>query len=644
MKKQIQPHKKRPAPTPKKVEVKKSFSGLYLAIILIITFIAFSGTFKNAFIDSWDDGVYLTDNAMITQLNTESIHSFFTTQKNGTYVPIPMLSFAIEYKFFKYNPLPYHIDNLILHLLCVTLVFFILRFLKLNTLYAAIGALLFGVHPLRVESVAWVTERKDLIYSLFYLGAIVTYIKYVLSEKKKTRWFIFTLILFVLSLFSKIQAVTLPLSLLLIDYWFLRPIKWKLVIEKIPFFLLSLGFGIAGFFILQKIGSIDINTRFSLIDRLFFGMYALSTYVFKLFVPFHISAFYPYPVSPGHTLPILYYLNPLFLVALFYLVYRTIRFNRAILFGSLFFLLNIMFLLQIVGAGQAFLADRFTYVPYLGFFFIAGWTAQYYSEKISGAKTLILAVAAIYSLVFFITTIDRCRDWHNSETLWSDVIKKYPKKIPDAYANRASFLRKANRWDQALEDYNYAVSLDPKNAISVMNRGNIYFDKGQDELAMADYRTAMHLKTENNKVYGNMGAIMGRRGIYDSALFYINKAIALDSLFLNCYINRALTYERLGRWQDAIADYKKYLVYKPETDDIYSSIGVDYQNMKQFNESFMWFDKAIKMNPRQGIYLINRSYSYNGIGNKEKAREDAMEARNLGIKIPPQYAQLIGLK
>ena len=226
---------------------------LFLAIaILALTFIAFLPSLKNDFISTWDDDQFVTANLLIRQLSYTSLKAMFSTPVIGAYVPIPLLSFAIEYHFFGLAPPPYHISNLLLHLGCTILVFYFFRLLKLNNLYAALGALVFGIHPMHVESVAWITERKDLLYGLFYLCSMIFYLLYIQKQNRRWRLISLSILFFILSLFSKIQAVVLPVSLLLIDYYLKRHFTFKVVLEKIPFFILSLLFGIAGVFSTQE--------------------------------------------------------------------------------------------------------------------------------------------------------------------------------------------------------------------------------------------------------------------------------------------------------------------------------------------------------------------------------------------------------
>ena len=157
-------------------QIRFSKSFYYSLVILVITFISFFPSLKNGFMQTWDDEKYVINNPMVKELSAGNVMHMFTRQVNGTYVPLPLLTFAIEYELFGNNPLPFHITNLILHLLCTLLVFQVLRLLKIDLVYAAFGALIFGVHPMRVESVAWVTERKDVLYTCFFLAGLITFI------------------------------------------------------------------------------------------------------------------------------------------------------------------------------------------------------------------------------------------------------------------------------------------------------------------------------------------------------------------------------------------------------------------------------------------------------------------------------------
>lgn len=544
---------------------------------------------------TWDDGIYITENPVITHLDFASIKTLFTTSVNSSYVPIPLLTFAIEYKLFGYNPFAYHLTNLILYLICSLLVFQIFRLLNLEPVYAALGALLFGIHPMHVESVAWITERKDLLYGLFYLASIIAYLKYIRGHGQEFKFFMISLLFFVLALFSKIQAVVLPLSLLLIDYYSqrknltplvkkdptpYRPLRRegvvRLFIEKIPYFVLALVFGLAGILILKEHGGLQNNEFSRLSERIFFGLYALSTYIVKFFAPFHLSAFYPYPEKPLPSLPILYYLNPVILFLLAFLIYRTARHTRAIVFGTLFFLVNIIFMLQILVAGSTYLSDRYSFIPYIGFCFIAGWGLKKIMKNKKEIKTIIIAATSIVIILFISLTFNRCKIWNNGVTLWTDVIEKYPTENAIPYITRGIAYGNLGQWKKAVTDYSKAIEIDPKITDAYSNRGIAYGNMGQFENAIADF----------------------------------TRAIGIDLKFARAYSNRGLAYAELRMWDKAIADYSKAIEFNPKYATAYFNRGCAYGNLGQWDKAISDFSRTIEIDPNYTAAYSNRDYAY----------------------------------
>jgi tetratricopeptide (TPR) repeat protein len=588
-----------------------------LIAILIITFIAFLPSLSNQFITTWDDNVYVTENPMITHLNWESIRGFFTTQRNGTYVPLPLLTWAVEFKLFGLNPFPYHLDNLLLHLLCTLLVFYFFRLLRLPSIYAALGALFFGIHPMHVESVVWVTERKDLLFCLFYLGSLIIYIKFILSENRKLIFFLLTLLLFVFSLFSKIQAVSLPLSLFLLDYWFNRPLKWKLIYEKIPFFILSLIFGLGGYFILQNLGGIDIHDPFSLPERILLALYSLSAYIVKLILPLNLSCHYPYPVIPGETLPVLFYLNLVFLLGLAILILLTVRKTRAVVFGVLFFLFNVMFLLQFMRAGEAYQADRFSYISYIGLFFIVAWGAYKFASRNKSRQMIITGLSIFVTAFFFTNTYARCKDWKDSITLWNDVISKYD-NAPIAYDNRGVAYGELGQWDNTIADFSRAIEIDPGYAKAYYDRGIAYGNLSQWNLAIVDFSKAIEIDQKYTDAFSDRGNAYSNLGQLDKAIADFSKAIEIDPGNSIAYYDRGNAHSNLGQWNEAIADYSRAIKIDPKYSLAYSNRGAVYGNLGMFDKAIADFSKAIEIDPNNTKAYSNREIAYRRLQQEQK--------------------------
>ncbi len=616
---------------------KTGYDLYYVIVIVILTTGFFYPVLRNEFIPTWDDNSYIIDNSLIREISMTSLEKMFTTQVGGTYVPLPLLSYAIEYQIWGLNPVAFHVTNLILHLVCTFLVFRILRKLKLHAWFAAAGALIYGIHPMGVESVAWVTERKDLLYGVFYFGALLLYIYYV-GEKKSRRWYyISALFVFLLALFSKIQAVSLPLVMFLVDYYFHRTDWRKSILEKIPFLVLSLVFGVAGIFVLKSVGALKVNEIFTLTERTFFGIYTFCAYLVKFIFPLKLSAFYPYPGTSGSTLPVIYYLSPLMVTLLGVAVYFSARKFRAIAFGFLFFVFSVFFMLQIFGAGAGFLADRYTKIPYLGLVFLLSWGLQEWTGKKPRAAYFIWPLLAGFALFLGMTTIRRCQVWKNGETLWSDVIEKYPGRDSRPYACRGLYYRAEKNNEKALADMNVSLSLDRDDAEIMLMRGNIYFEMGKDDVAYADYLRVMKIKEDNALGMGNLGALYVRRNQYDSAVYYLSKSISLDSSEAVPFANRAVAYGALGRVDESIADFKRYLRIDPDNERVYMSIALAYQRSGRYQESLPWFDEAIRRKPGFGNYYYFRSQSYKSLGDNVRAREDVQSALAKGVKVPDNY-------
>jgi Tfp pilus assembly protein PilF len=604
---------------------------LTLVALLIITFLVFRGAADFSFVN-WDDDVNVTENPYVKDLSPQSIRQIFTTHVIGNYNPLTTLSFAVEYHFFGEQPKAYHITNILLHLFCTSFVFWLMLLLGMNTRGACIVALLFGIHPLRIESVAWITERKDVLFGFFYLLALIAYVLFL--KKKKKRYFLLSLLFFVPSLLSKIQAVALPLTLLVVDYFMDRPLKVRLLYEKIPFFILSLIIGLVGMHFLKVMGSLSVNEVFTLVQRLFIGTYSLSVYLIKSIVPYQMSALYPYP----KTIPVIYYLSPLFLAAVVYLVIRSARHTKDMVFGTLFFLVNVIFLLQVVGAGQGFIADRFTYIPYIGLFFVYARGFEYVVTKRKKIKALAYVVGIAYMIAMFTVSIIHIGVWKNSETLFTDVLKKHP-NIPVAYNNRGRYYRTLNLRDKALADYNKAISLNPEGYATYNNRGKVYFDLNEDDKALADYNKALEIEPDYAEALANRGAVYGKKGDYDKSIRDLTRAVDIDSIHYNTYSNRALVYFNTEKYEQSIDDCNKFLKYEPSNADMINLRGLSKRMLNQFPEAIADYTLAIQLDPGQGAFFQNRSLAYFAFGDMGKALSDANQAEALGVKMNTAYLQ-----
>lgn len=612
---------------------------LPLVLALIATAVVFLPSLQNGFV-TWDDDVNILKNPNLQVFDWRSIKGIFTETVIGNYNPLAIFSLAVEKAIFGLNATVIHVNNLLLHLICVFFVYKIGLQLKLSPIAAGIIALLFGIHPMRVESVAWVTERKDVLYGAFYFAAIFTYIQHLFSNKKRTIYLVLTLLLFGLSLLSKIQAVALPLSLLAIDFWLKRDLNFKLVVEKIPFFLGSLVTGLAGILFLSKEGSLEQATDYTIWERLLVGGYSYVVYLAKFIFPYEMSPLYPYPATIGTS----FYIGTAMLLAIFgglYYAYK--KGAHALLFGMAFFTFNVMFMLQILGAGQAFIADRFTYVPYFGLFFIIGYYFQQLSsQNPTWNKSLSVGLGA-YLLVFGVMTWQQNKVWENGGTLWTHVLKYY-KNIDTPYSNRAQFYRDQGNIQQALVDYTKAIEVKPNKGSTYNSRGKTYFDLGGPkndqaliQKAIADYTKGIELSPELGELYANRGAALGYMGKMQQALADLNKAIELEPHKIGGYSNRSLLHMQLGNHKLAIQDHTAYLKLNPYDSEVWYERGLAKSRLGQYQAAITDYNQALTLDRQRGIFLMQRALAYKYMGNKTQAADDLRLAQQLGAKVPATY-------
>lgn len=616
----------------KKQPKKTAFSNwlVPMLIALVVTLVVYIPSLSNEFVN-WDDDVNIIENTNLEVFNWESVKNIFHPVKGhviGNYNPLTIFTFAVEKHLVGLNPTLYHVNNLILHLLCVFLVFRLMLLLKMSPVSAMFVALLFGIHPMRVESVAWITERKDVLFGAFYLGALCLYTKHVLSNQKEKKWYWLALLLFVFSLLSKIQAVALPLTMLAIDYYLKRPLKFNLIIEKIPFFLLSLTFGLLGIYTLSLQGSLsDDVTQYNFFDRLLIGGYSWCVYLIKAVVPYKMVAMYPYPKFL--TWP--FYIAPVVgigtVVAAFWAYKKE---YTGIVFGFLIFFFNIVFMLQILGAGQGFLADRFTYIPYLGLFFIAGYYLDVFNNKNAKAGVYLKYGLVVFLALSAFLSVKQIKTWENGETLWTHAINNLETTtLP--HGNRGFYYRTKKQYQKAIADYNEAIKIKPKGDL-YNSRGKTYFDMGQVAPAIKDYREAIKLKPDQAEFHVNLGAALGAQGDLQAALQSLNAGVAADPEFANAYLNRSLALSQLDDFPGALQDINKYLSLKPYNAEMWYEKGLISRFMGQHQESVNALTEAIRLEPRD-VFFYQRGRTYAAMNNAAAAKQDLLNAQRMGVKI-----------
>jgi len=532
-------------------------------IIIVISVLSFSNSIKNNFVN-WDDDILVLNNDDIKSLKKDNFSAFFSNYYVGHYHPLTMISYAIDYGIGELKPKVYHIHNLILHILnSILLLLIFFHFFKRIDI-ALLLVLLFAVHPLKVESVSWISERKDLLYSFYYLGGILSYL-YYLKNDRKIKYIILCFILFILALLSKTSAVTLPVILLLIDYYYKPKAFLKSILEKIPFFIVSIAFGIFTIYILKESDAIyDISDKYNFVDRLFLPFYAIAFYIVKLFVPFDLSASYFFTEKINGLLPWYYYASPIVIVIAIFLIKKTKEIRKELIFGFLFFLISIFLFLQILPSGRVIVADRYAYIPYIGLLFIIGKLFLLKTENKKGKKNkrTYISIIVIFIIVFIFQTRERNKVWQNGETLFTDIINDYPKNSI-GYVNRgiAKYygFTDNNKIDyiSAIKDFNKALSFDLESVKALFNRGNCLYNLNDLNGALNDFNRVIEIDPFHAKAYNNRGLVFSVLNNDNNALSDYNKAIEINPEYSDAILNRGITYFNMNNIEKACNDWKK---------------------------------------------------------------------------------------
>ena len=467
-----------------------------LVILVLVTFITFSPSLKNNFVN-WDDDKLVYQNPDILNLNAASVKTYFTSYYANMYQPATTLSFALDNTFFGLNPYYFHLINILLHIINVVLVFYLIFSLTRRQMTSFFVAFIFALHPMHVESVAWVSERKDVLYTAFFLLSLLFYSK-SLDKSLSMKYLGFCFAAFVMSLFSKSAAVTLPLVLVVIDYYKGRKFDTRAIVEKIPFFLLSIVFGLVSIASQHVYGEGSVAIKaYNYLDRFFMGTYSLSFYIIKFFIPFKLSAVHPMPVKNGNLLPLYYYISIIILPVIGFAFYKLIKgskttfhIRRDSLLGLLFFVSTIILILSLP-VGRSVAAERYTYVPYIGLAFTIVSLAEYFNSTYKFKYNYYFLGTAVAILgTFSIVSFMRNAPWQNSISLFTDVIEKYP-SYPEAYNNRGLELYYQGNNEAAGKDYVDCIRIKKDYAEAYFNHGLVFMKTGNFKQAIDKFDTAV---------------------------------------------------------------------------------------------------------------------------------------------------------
>jgi len=620
---------------------------LWLAGILAVTFAVYWPSLGNGF-TNWDDPLYVHQNPF---LRHAPVGDVLTKTVASNWHPLTIWSYALNYRISGLDPASYHWLNLLLHLANTALVFGFVRLLAPGRLWTIVATtLFFAIHPMHVESVAWISERKDVLYGFFYLLGLIAYLRYL--DSFRWGWLAATLAAFVLSAASKPAAIVFPLALAAIDFYRRRSFDMRSVLEKVPFLIASIAVLALTFQAQEGTGAINREDIGPVFPRVLVACFGTMMYIAKLFLPVGLSAVYPYPKNPATSLGPEFYLALCFVAVVLPAAIYLCRRNRAALFGIAFFFINVILVLQFVTVGHAVMADRYTYLPYIGLFFALAWPLDARPASGSTARTGKKILAGILLLlvpVSLIQTWTRCQVWRDSGTLWTDVIRQYPGRVFDAYDNRGRFYQQAGRDREALADYEQALAINPNAGRVFLQKGIALAHVGQPDSALACFDRSLKLMPELVEAWSNRGAMRLQKGDVAGAISDLTEAIRLNPQFRSAYANRGIAFNTAGDLERSISDYRRAIELEPEHPSNYQlwgAIGSALETLHRPEEAIAALDEALRLappaDPMRGAFHLYRSRAWWARGDRGKAARDAEEARRLGTAIDAEYLRKLG--
>jgi tetratricopeptide (TPR) repeat protein len=602
-------------------------------LLAIITLLVFWPVHRFEYVN-YDDRDYVTANKHVeTGLNVQNIIWAFRESHSANWHPLTWLSHMVDVSVFGKNPGPAHLVNLAFHITNTLLLFILLRRLTQLTWAGTLVAALFALHPLHVESVAWIAERKDVLSGMFFMLTLLSYGNYAKSADSqlilgkddapgaprhfyqlsrtlagsifRNGWYTLSLLCFGFGLMSKPMLVTLPFVLLLLDFWPLQRFagastpsrRALLVLEKFPFFVLSAGSALVTFLVQRQGGAIASLARSPLPARLANALVSYARYLEKTIWPTNLAT--PYP--PGRHWPLGIVFAAGLLLLVLSLVSWKMRTKRPyITVGWFWFIGTLVPVIGLIQVGEQAMADRYMYLPSLGLFIMLAWALQEISAQLSLPALLNVSIAALAFLGLSLRTRNQLVHWQNSETLFRHTITVSPNNWV-AHYNLANYLDDAGHFDEAIKNYLMALEIDPGN---------------RDPL-------------------NNIGWDLAAKGDYYGAITYFQKALQAQPNFFQAHYNIGKAYEKLGKLNEASEHYRQVLVARPDHVEALNSLASAMSSRAAFSESLPFYEASLKVNPKAPLI----QYDYANALAKVGRTDEAIEHYRATIHLKPDHAQ-----
>ncbi len=625
--------------------------------VALVTFAAFFPALSNDFVN-WDDDKILYDNPRYRGLGSDQLKWMFTTFLMGHYQPLSWVTFAIDYLLWGMDPFGYHLTNVLLHTANAVLFYFVSRRLlgaglSVSTgaenwrldFTAGLAALLFAIHPLRVESVAWATERRDVLSGLCYFATIYFYLRAIeyTQPSMPRRWLGVTVAAYLLSLLAKATAITLPVVLLVLDVYPLRrltgsPFTWLkrqsrgVLYEKLPFLILALGFAVVALYAQQVTGALKPFEQFGVVSRVLQAGFAFMFYLGKTLWPIGLAPIYELPIDVGSWFwPfVLSSVSTVTLTIAFYLLKRR---WPAVFACWVYYVVVLAPVTGVAQSGPQLVADRYSYLACLGWpLLVAGGFYHWWPEQDStsagqrwfaGAGFAVMVICALALL-----TWNQSKIWRSPIALWQHGTAVEP-LASIAHYNLGRAYERENSLAQAIESYRRAIAVNPGYAKAHFNMARLLAFKGLDSEAMAHYRRVIEIRPDHADAHNDLGLLLELKGEDGAALAEFHKALETDPAHAQAQFNLAELLAKQGELAKAVASYERAARSEPNQAAIQVRWAIALARQGQMASATEHFRRAVELQPNDADAHVLLARSLAAQGNQEEAERHYQQALRL---------------
>ncbi len=610
---------------------------MFIALLLVFITIIVYLPVRNYEFTNYDDQDYVTANQFIRGgFSWQAVKWALTSGYASNWHPMTWLSHMLDVQLFGLEPGAHHLTNVLLHAAAAFFLFF--AFLKLTGALwrSAIVAALFALHPMHVESVAWIAERKDVLSALFAALTLLFYAEYVKADSptKRTRCFAFALAFFALGLMAKPMLVTLPCVLLLLDFWPLRrndalPAARR-VLEKVPFFALSITSSIITFIVQRSAGSVRTLDYIPLDSRILNSLIAYCRYTAKLCWPSGLTVFYPMPDYVSGWWGLVAGVSLLGLTILLFVLRK--RWPE-LLVGWLWFIGMLVPVIGIVQVGAQSMADRYSYLPSIGFFIIIAWGGyellyRYVSRSLLACVASIVLVSSLY------VTAQQVCYWKNTITLFERALVVTPNNFV-AHVNLGSSLMQQKQLDRALKHYNEALALNADVFEAHYGAAVILESEGQLTNALEHFRAAVRIQPRHSVAHNNLGNVLLKLAETNDALTEFSAAIDADPNYAEAHYNLGVVLADIGKKESATTQYAEAVRIKPDYADAHNNLAVTLASLGKFEPAAEHLEQVLRLRPTDAEAHFNLSVVLKKLGKPEEARRHV----GMAFQLDPQLMQ-----